>query len=149
MPNQYLIDARDKPALLAATMKTLAGDARISFEGNLSRVDFGSIAGTSNEETHILKRNTIEPLQDFVVLPLEPESVASILRALSFGGALSDDILHVQIEKAGRLEFGAYDNFHPDCVVACEGVLVPVLRHLLEQQISRSFHQVPEQQSTV
>ena len=37
-----------------------------------------------------------------------------ILKAM--GGLVPRSVIHVQIEKAGRLEFGAYDNFSPDCL---------------------------------
>jgi hypothetical protein len=37
------------------------------------------VAGASSDETQVLKRNTLWPKQDFVVLPLEAEMVGPIM----------------------------------------------------------------------
>jgi hypothetical protein len=59
--------------------------------------------------TEVLKRNTLWPKQDFVVLPLEAKTVGPIVAAV--GGTVPKSILHIQAEKCGRLELGFYDNF--------------------------------------
>lgn len=112
----------NKTRLLEAVMEGLAGSARISFEGDLRNTRLSRFAGASVGETEALKRNTLSPVQDFVILPLEPEAVPEILKAI--GGVVPRSVLHVQIEKAVRLEFGAYDNFSPDCLF-----LGPALKH--------------------
>ena len=76
--DRYWPVARDKPGLLVAMMRHLAGDAHISFEGDVSRCSFASSLNPSGEETPALRRLTAYPRQDFVVLPLTPESVAPI-----------------------------------------------------------------------
>src|SRR5262249_45923132 len=68
----------------------------------------------SDEPTAALKRNTTWPKQGFIVVPLEPYSGKKIITAL--GGAVPKAVLHVQIEKGGALQFGAYDRFHPECI---------------------------------
>ncbi len=83
----------------------------VSFEGSLSGTGLLNIIGASDDETKILKRNTLWPKQDFIVLPLEPKTAASILTAL--GGTVPRGILHIQVEKAGLLQLGLYDNFAP------------------------------------
>ncbi len=93
-------------------MEALAGNAHISFEGNLPK------CGPSSAETDSLKRGTVYPRLDFIVFPLEPESFTAILMKVFPEGSDPDDIIHIQIEKDGRLAFGAYDNFHPECTVA-------------------------------
>ena len=65
------VDRRDEGAL--------AGGARISFEGDLRHCVFPPELPRSSAETFVLRRNTIAPVQDFVVLPLEPETIAPIL----------------------------------------------------------------------
>jgi hypothetical protein len=95
-------------------MEELAGNAHISFEGDLGSSKLTSISGASGEETSLLKRNTIWPKQDFVVLPLEPAMGKPILSAL--GGSIPKSVRHIQIEKSGVLEFGAFDNFYPECL---------------------------------
>ena len=65
---------QDKRRLLLAMMEELAGDAHISFEGDFRGLPLLSTLGASQEETRALKRATVWPKQDFVVLPLEPAS---------------------------------------------------------------------------
>lgn len=105
----------DKRRLLLALMKELTGGAHISFEGDLKALRLSSIAGASMEETEALKRNTIWPKQDFIVVPLESSTIETIVSAI--GGTIPNTIIQIQIEKGGRIQFAAYDNFHPQCVV--------------------------------
>jgi hypothetical protein len=104
----------DKQRLFRLVMEELAGDAHISFEGNFEGLRLLAIPGAVEEETAALKRNTSWPKQDFAVVPLEAGSSETILAAI--GGGLPRKIIHVQIEKAGLLLFGAYDQFQPGCV---------------------------------
>lgn len=103
---------RDKRKFLIAVMTELAGDAHISFEGDLSATQVTHLAGASGSETAVLKRNTIWPVQDFVVLPLEAALIKVIIAGV--GGTVPRGVFHVQIEKGGQLELGLYDNFDPD-----------------------------------
>ena len=114
-------------------MNELAGDAHISFEGNLSGLTLVSIAGASEEPTAVLKRNTLLPKQDFVVVPLEPSTVKQIVSAI--GGAVPRTIIHIQIEKNGQLEFGAYDNFHPECIYFGSFVKEAVMDLLISRNV--------------
>lgn len=100
---------KHKNRLLTAVINELAGDAKISFEGDLHAFALSSLPDASPVETAGLKRSTLSPKQDFVVVPLNNSTVKAISR--SIGGTLSRAILHVQIEKRGRLEFAAFDNF--------------------------------------
>ena len=102
---------RDKRAVLIAAMQELAGGAHISFEGDLTSTKISGLTGVSGNETAVLKRNTLWPPQDFVVLPLEADLVETITAAI--GGTVPRSILHIQIEKDGHLELGLYDNFDP------------------------------------
>jgi hypothetical protein len=104
----------DKQRLFRLVMEELAGDAHISFEGNFDGLRLLAVAGAVDKETPTLKRNTSSPKQDFAVVPLEAGSSETILAAI--GGALPRKIIHVQIEKAGLLLFGAYDQFQPSCI---------------------------------
>jgi hypothetical protein len=101
-----LLDVR---LVLLALMEALAGDAHLSFEGDLHGFRLREIAGAIDQETATLKRNTRWPDQDFVVVPLEPATVRPVFSAI--GGNVPRRILHVQIEKGGKLAFGAYDRF--------------------------------------
>jgi hypothetical protein len=112
MPLLYKV--RDKRRFLAAALAELAGVAQVSFEGDLSSTSLFDVAGASSGETQVLKRNTLWPKQDFVVLPLEAEMVGPIMAAV--GGSVPRGIIHIQVQKDGRLELGLYDNFAPKCM---------------------------------
>ena len=94
-----------------AALRELAGSAFVSFEGDLSGTALIGATSASDDQTKALKRNTLWPKQDFVVLPLEAETVGSIMTAV--GGTVPRSILHIKVEKDGRLELGLYDNFAP------------------------------------
>ncbi len=129
---------RDKPGFLRRLMDELAGDARISLEGDLSHCRFSDDLIVSREETDVLKRNTLLPRQDFVVLRLTTETATPILKQVMAAG-LKRAIIHVQIERNGVLELGAYDNFHPECVVTGPGVTAALLEELKSKSVLRAF----------
>lgn len=143
MTTQYWIDPRDKPGLLRAMMQTLAGDARISFEGNLSRCAFSDTLKPSAHETEALRRATAAPELDFEVLPLEPDSVKPILDVVLPNRRYLDDIVHIQIERHHELQFGSYDNFHRECVVCGTGVETSLLDHLKSSGVIRAWQVAP------
>jgi len=138
--DRYWPVVRDKPGLLVAMMRHLAGDAHISFEGDLSRCPFPSSLNPSSEETPVLRRHTSYPIQDFFVLPLKPESVRPILNIVLPGNRYLEDIIHIQIEKAGKLQFGSYDSFHRECIVGFPpGVTPEFLYRLQSSGVVRSW----------
>ncbi len=121
-------------------MVELAGNAQLSLEGNLSRCRFTDDLVITRDETSILKRNTTAPKQDFVVLRLAPETVEPILKqALAAGLKPVKGIIHVQIERDGVLELGAYDNFDDECVATGPGVNRTLLEELRKNNVLRDF----------
>lgn len=133
---KYWLKARDKPGLLMAMMRLLAGeDARISFEGNLSGCGLAELSGASIAETASLRRATTQPELDFVVLPLDGSNARAILECVHRAGRA---IIHIQIEKHGSLQFGAYDNFHPDCIVVGPEVSKSALDELVSKGVLKS-----------
>jgi hypothetical protein len=137
--DRYWLVARDKPGLLIAMMKALAGDAHISFEGSLSRFAFPPALLPSTQETQALRRQTLVPELDFVVLALPPESVRPILDIVLPQNRYLDDIIHIQIEKGGELLFGSYDQFHHECIVCYAGVSIELLDRLKMSGVIRSW----------
>jgi len=127
---------KNKTRLLLAMMEDLAGDAHISFEGDLSDLRLSTFPGATAAETVTLKRNTLRPLQDFLCIPLEAAQMNAILSAV--GGTVPRKILHIQIEKAGALEFGAYDNFHPECIYFGRAVRQVLIDSLQAQGVLKS-----------
>jgi hypothetical protein len=128
MPLLYKV--RDKRRFLAAALSELAGDAQVSFEGDLSMTSLSDVAGASNNETQVLKRGTLWPMQDFVVLPLEVEMVRPIMAAV--GGTVPRGLIHVQVQKEGRLQLGLYDNFDPNCMFLGPGLTPSFIATLQE-----------------
>ena len=131
---------RDRPGFLRRMMVELAGNGQVSLEGNLSRCRFTDDLVITRDETSILKRNTTAPKQDFVVLRLAPETVEPILKqALAAGLKRVQGIIHVQIEKNGVLEMGAYDNFSDESVATGPGVNRALLEELKNNNVLRDF----------
>jgi hypothetical protein len=126
---------RDKRRLLLTMMETLAGGANMSFEGDLRGLKLLSVPGASEEPTAALKRNTMWPKQDFVAVPLESSMSEKIIAAI--GGTVPAVVIHIQIEKDGRLEFGAYDNFDPQSIYFGGAVKDAVIESLVSQDIIR------------
>ncbi len=99
----------------------------------------------AHDETLTLKRNTIAPKQDFVVLRLTPETVDAIFKQVMAAG-LKHAIIHVQIERNGVPELGAYDNFYHESVVTGPGVSSTLLQELKKLNVLRDFRvAVPKQ----
>lgn len=100
----HRIDARDKPGFLHRVMAERACGARMTLEGDLSACHFPEGVTLSREEVGVLRRNTLAPRLDLVVLRLDPETVAPIFgeEKGAWGG-----IVHVQIERDGVLQLGA------------------------------------------
>ena len=128
MPLLYKV--RDKRRFLAAALAELAGNAQVSFEGDLSMTSLSDVPGASNDETQVLKRGTLWPKQDFVVLPLEVEMVRPIMAAV--GGTVPRGLIHVQVQKEGRLQLGLYDNFDPNCMFLGPGLTPSFIATLQE-----------------
>ena len=119
-------------------MVELAGDARMSLEGDLSRCQLSDSIIVTRDETAILKRNTVVPIQDFVVLRLEPDTVPTIFKQVMVAG-LSRAIIHVQIERNGMLELAAYDNFDMECVMTGPDISPALLDELKDAKVLHEF----------
>ena len=93
--DRYWLVARDKPGLLTHMMRFLAGEARISFDGDLSRCEFPAVLPRSTDEDSILTRQTLSPRQDFVILPLEHDTIRPILDVMLPDNRYMEDIIHI------------------------------------------------------
>jgi hypothetical protein len=78
-------------------MNELTGTANIPLAVDLRGLNVEQFRGVSREETAILRRNTIWPKQDFLIIPLNSSTGQSILRRM--GGGVPQRIMHMQIEK--------------------------------------------------
>jgi hypothetical protein len=124
---------RNKNRFLLAIMKELAGDAHISFEGGAKILRLVGLPGASQIENAILKRNTLWPKQEFVVMPLESSTIPAIFTGI--GGTIPRSVLHIQIEKNRRIEFGAYDHFNPGCIVFGSAITKAFIDALISEGI--------------
>ena len=131
------LNVRDKPEFLHRMMVEFVG-GQMSLEGDLSKCKFADDLVLGHEEVDLLKRHTLYPRQDFVVLRLEAATIAPIFKQIMTAG-LSRAIIHVQIENAGVLQLGAYDNFHSECVIRGPGVSESLLSELKAKSVLRDF----------
>jgi hypothetical protein len=135
---KYSLVVKKTIELLNVLIEEFCGDAHISFEGDLSTCDLGEIRDVSFEPTAILPRNTIWPQQDYVIVSLEVNTKDILAKRTFPKIGLRKKVLHVMIEKEGKLVFGAYDNFHLDCV-GISDVDEVLLESLIEKKIIRQY----------
>ena len=124
-------------------MDALCGASALSLEGQLSKVSgtIAAMAGVGDDETPVLKRNTIAPIQDFVVLPLEWDTVETLKTTILNHLNLNDDVIHVQIAKDGVHVFGIYDLDYPEPpnFLAASAVTDDVLKQWVSRRLIRGF----------
>ncbi len=123
----------DRHRLLAEVAEKLAGNAHISFEGSLSVLNLAELPGASDSETNVLRRNTIWPKQDFLVFPLEKSTFEVISRRMGY--RVPSRIIHIQIEKNGILESGAYDNFDADSITWGPALVGAFIESMVSKEI--------------
>jgi hypothetical protein len=144
--SRFILDTRDKPALLFAMMRKFASEeSRIAFEGNLSSTELFGLEGASFDEQGMLRRATVAPKLDFVVLPLRASRVPEVEKAIrsKIAFARYKGIVHVQIQVNGKIVFGAYDNFGRETVVVDGTVSTDLLEELVKDRTLRSYSPVP------
>jgi len=144
MEELYRLDARHRPRLWAAMMHARAAEnTNISFEGMLSHTGLAQMERVGHEESDVLKRSTLQPKRDFRILPLTPQNVSAIVKAITSKIAFDNKgIIHVQIEGNGKMAFAAYDNFDRECVVAYPAVSSASLDELTMTGVLRNYIRV-------
>lgn len=141
MPQFRRLEVRDCQGTLWAFYRQYEGRASASFEGDLSGLKLHEIAGASSVETSVLRRQTLEPELDFVVLPINRETVRSLKDQLSGSGVLGYDgaVIHTQIAVEDDLVLVACDNFHDECTVASLSVPESFLQDIQSQGLLRAY----------
>lgn len=142
--SRYQVQVLKKVPFLCTIVDEFCNNALISFEGDLQQVDFGNFPSAIFEPTDVLNRNTLQPIQDFVILPLENNTVEEIKRRVIEQIGIKNRILHLQIARQGELVFGAYDNFAKECVWVTDQVSVAKLKTLKEEKILEYFYHVKD-----
>jgi len=136
--SNHRVDVCDPGLFLQRLLRELATGTRLSLEGELSTCNFDERIVVSRQPVEKLPRNTNSPLLDFVVLALEPSGVEQVLSEISRMG-LRRRIVHVQVERDGILEVGAYDNFHSECVTTGPAIRPGMLTQLRDAGVIRGF----------
>ncbi|MBI5927696.1 MAG: hypothetical protein HY862_00190 [Chloroflexi bacterium] len=134
----YGIDVRKPIEFLTAMTEIFCGGSYISFEGDLSQSSFRSVEGSSTEPRGMMQRNTISPIYDFVVLPLEQDTQKVIIQTLPRIG-LRSRVAHVLIERDNELKMAAYDWFYPYLVAVSGDIDANLLDRMLEAKIIRAY----------
>jgi len=141
----WWLDTRDKPGLLWALLRHCMGAGRVSLEGNLRPFGILDLPGNTHEETELLRRHTVLPRQDFVILPIVAETLSTLKRKLSSPGIFNDGgaLWHVHVEYQGQVVLSAYDNFHRNCVVVNEPIPIELLDELVSSGALRGYQTAP------
>lgn len=141
----HSVEPVDNGMLLAAMMELFAGAAAyIAFEGDLSDCNLRNISGASDKPQGYLKRQSLLPSIDFVVLPLDAYTITPILEAVIPHDIVSTDILHISITCAGELEFSSQDQFGAGCIWCGPSVSRELLEAMHKRGIIHSFEQLKE-----
>ena len=88
------------------------------------------------------ERQTRVPILDFVAIPLDGSTLASLERELAENALLIGEdapVSHLQIGERDSLILGFYDGFHEECVVAYEAMPLGFLSLLKEQGVISNF----------
>jgi hypothetical protein len=133
------IPVRDPIPFLSAVIEALHGDAYVSLEGDLSRLDLSDIENIRTEPTDALPRQTLDPKLGFVIIPLEADTKDAIIQNILPRIGIRTRVVHVQITKRGKQVFAAYDNFDPDCVWLRPIVSGELIDQLVREKVIRSY----------
>jgi hypothetical protein len=138
MNNALTLSVKHRPRLLTAMMRALASpSSRIAFEGyDLAQTELFRIEGATFDETPPLKRRTLAPRLDFVVLPLTEAAVPLLEKTVNSSIAFkrSQGIIHVQVEQGGEFVFAAFDSFQ-HCWVIASRIPATLVEELREERV--------------
>ena len=120
------IDPKDNPGLLLAVMKTFQDTGRIYFQ-YMDDPLYGFSGAVLTPETieNVWKRIVWEPEDDCTVPKNERP--------------LQGNFIHVWITVEDRCIFGAWDNFHEECVIATDEFPLEVLDRLAAEGVIRGY----------
>ncbi len=138
----YHLIARRPLALFERLLDRFCGNAHISFEGDLSKCDLRRIQVVSREPLGVLRSNTLYPKLDFVILPLEAETIEILKRQVLPRIGIRKRVIHTLIEKGGKLVFAAYNNMDPGCIWICNDVSEEFLQDLVESGSIKKYSPV-------
>ena len=100
----------------------------------MAACSFDALYGATTVPTDVHPRSTLQPEQDFILVPLSRENVAALKQSIFPRIGLSERVVHILISRGGQLVFWSYDCFHRDCV----GVEGAFDRYLLTELKNRN-----------
>jgi len=136
----YFLLPKDRLILVQSLTRALCGDAHISLEGDLSRciTNLRVIRDASAHPTATLRMNTLSAARhDFVVLPLEVDTLDAITTRILPRIGLAQHVWHIQIEQHGVLQFASYDSF--ESVALSDSMPEELLLELMQQHALRGY----------
>lgn len=139
----YYLNVRRPVPFMSSLVEVFCGDAHMSLEGDLSDLRWSGRRQVNPRIEVLLRRQTIWPKQDYAVLPLEEDTLVEIKERVLPVVGLAEKVAHVQIEQHGELVFGAYDEFHADCVWVTSQVGPEFLDRLKKDGCLRSYEPAP------
>jgi hypothetical protein len=107
MKQTYFLDPRDKPGLLIALMRHLAGNAHIALEGDqedMVCMNFDAIPGAVESLVPPFEHQWDQNSR-LIVLPLTNETIEPILVEVLPEGRIVHKVGPIQIEKDGDIQF--------------------------------------------
>ncbi len=148
----FELDVRDAFGLTNAVLAYLGYGSRVSIEDfpREYEADIAVIPGAVPGEDPPLLRGTTWPHENFWILPVTLETKSDVLALLSrpdLIAVLSEAYLeraamHVQIEKDGQIQLGAYDYFDIGSTRTGHGVPEEFLRSLVDSGVLRGYESV-------
>jgi hypothetical protein len=142
MKQVYWLDPIDKPALLAALMRELAGEAEIALEGEASELaafNFGAVSGVREGVALPFREEWRGKTGKMLIMPLNASTVGPILKELLRKVRALQRVGAIQIQCGGKVEFLAGDNFHRECVSVGPGVTVELLKMLVGERVIAAY----------
>ncbi len=144
MPARFAVHVTKPIPFVSAVLPAFAGTALLSLEGDLSQVDFRGIAYASHHPPSVLQRNTIWPVQDFVIVPLTNAATQLLVQHVLPHIGLKTRVLHLLIERDEQLVFAAYDQFAPKCVWIAASIGEQFLKERLVERSIKAYHLMPD-----
>ena len=139
----YVLYEKDSIGLIQAMLDPLCGDAYLSLEGHLAGV-IEILASITNMPVPGLRKQIVEPAHDHAVIPLEWRTLSTIRDELLPSCGVGRNVIHVEIAKDGRWQFGGYDLDHwgpgmHALFAAGEAIEEPFLKQLVSRRLLRGY----------
>lgn len=119
-------------------MRLLAGNAQISFEGDLSECDFSQLEEVDVSFGEIRCSNDSNQ-SNHKILNLTTEAIKPILKQILPKGRVVHKIQEIKIQKNNELQFLSGDNFHNECISVGPLVKKAFIEELKDNGLIRSF----------